>query len=130
VISCYLFVYGSLRRGASPMSNFLDSVATRIGLGRAQGKLYRLDGYPGMIASTGDSDWVIGEVLQINDPATWTVLDEYEGCGPSHPEPHEFQRRIVTVEMDDGRQFNAWAYVYCGDVSGRVEIRSGDYLSQ
>ena len=126
----YLFVYGTLRRGTgTSWSQFLASAATWIGLGRTRGVMIQLDGYPGMIDPTSDSDWVIGEVVRLNDPAgAWRILDEYERCGPEDPLPHEFERKIAPIEVHEGGRLYAWAYFYCFDTSGRARIHSGDYL--
>jgi len=126
----YLFVYGTLRSGTgTPWSQFLAGAATWIGLGRARGVIFHLDGYPGMTEAGSDSDWVIGEVVRLNDPANaWPILDEYEGCGPADPLPHKFVRKIVPIEMNEGGSLDAWAYFYCFDTLGRARIYSGDYL--
>lgn len=91
--------------------------------------MFQLDGYPGVIDSASDSDWVIGEVFRLSDPASaWPILDEYEGCGPADPLPHEFERKIVPIRMHHGGLLDAWAYFYCLDTSRRSRIPSGDYL--
>jgi gamma-glutamylcyclotransferase (GGCT)/AIG2-like uncharacterized protein YtfP len=126
----FLFVYGTLRRGAgTSWSRFLASAATAVGLGRTRGVMFQLDGYPGIVESTSDLDWVTGEVFRLDDaPSAWPILDEYEGCGPADPLPHEFERKIVQIKMDDGGRLNAWAYFYCLDTSSRARVLSGDYL--
>jgi gamma-glutamylcyclotransferase (GGCT)/AIG2-like uncharacterized protein YtfP len=126
----YLFVYGTLRSGTgTPWSQFLASAATLVGLGRTPGMLFQLDGYPGMIDAGSDSDWVVGEVFRLNDPASaWAILDDYEGCGPADPLPHRFERKIVPIETKEGGGMDAWAYFYCLDTADRARIHSGDYL--
>jgi len=126
----YLFVYGTLRLGTgTSWSQFLASAATSIGLGRTRGVMFQLNGYPGMTHSASDSDWVTGEVFRLKDSTSaWPILDEYEGCGPSGPLPHTFERKIVPIDMNDGGRLDAWAYFYCLDTAGRTRIQSGDYL--
>jgi gamma-glutamylcyclotransferase (GGCT)/AIG2-like uncharacterized protein YtfP len=78
---------------------------------------------------SGEDAWVIGEVCLLNEPlSTLAVLDAYEGCGPGDPPPHQFERQVVDVLMDDGQTIGAWVYVYCLDTAGRARILSGDYL--
>jgi gamma-glutamylcyclotransferase (GGCT)/AIG2-like uncharacterized protein YtfP len=125
-----LFVYGTLRSGAATeRSRWLAGNAESIGSGRVSGTLFQLDGYPGMVPIAGANEWVIGELYRLTDPTLfWSALDDYEGCGSANPPPHEFERRFLPVEMDDGRRLDAWVYVYCGDVSKRPRIQSGDYV--
>jgi len=127
----YLFVYGSLRRGAgTSWARFLSDSATFTGMGRAAGRLFQLDGYPGMVASPSGSAQVIGEIFKMHDPSrNLPLLDEYEGCGPADPLPHEFARTIMSVETDDRQALEAWVYLYRFDISGRRPIPSGDYLN-
>ena len=73
-----VFVYGTLKRGGSNHGFLLGQTF----LGEAQTlpgfQLYRLNGYPGMIASSADSGGVTGEVWNV-DAATLAQLDELEG---------------------------------------------------
>ncbi len=118
----YLFVYGTLRRGAATRwSRFLAERSSFEGYGRSRGVLFQLDGYPGMIPAADEEAWVKGEVCLIDTPSVLPTLDEYEG--------DEFERRQVDVELDDGRVVKAWAYLYRGNAEGRASIVSGDYLS-
>jgi gamma-glutamylcyclotransferase (GGCT)/AIG2-like uncharacterized protein YtfP len=128
--SPYLFVYGTLRSAAATeRSRWLAGNAQPAGSGRVSGVLFQLDGYPGLVPTSGENEWVVGELFCLTEPASfWPALDEYEKCGPADPAPHEFDRRILPVEMDDGRRLNAWVYVYCRDASEKPRIQSGDYL--
>jgi gamma-glutamylcyclotransferase (GGCT)/AIG2-like uncharacterized protein YtfP len=126
----YLFVYGSLRAAAgTEWSRFLTAKSRFVGAGRARGALFRLDGYSGMTVCTDDDAWVTGEVCLLNDPSSvLPFLDAYEGCGPSNPLPHEFERQVVTVLLDSGQTVEAWAYLYALENLGKARITSGDYL--
>ncbi len=126
----YLFVYGTLRGGAgTEWSRFLAVSSRLVGSGRSRGALFHLDGYPGMTVRGGDDTWVSGEVYLLHDPASaLPMLDEYEGCGPSDPLPHEFERQIVTVLLDAGGAVQAWAYIYSLETEGKPRIPSGDFL--
>lgn len=88
-----------------------------------RGALFDLGSYPGMIASADTPDFVIGEVFKLNDPTgTFPALDRYEG--------DDFERQIVSVVLDDGRELEAWAYLYKRDTSDKPRIDSGDYLNR
>jgi len=109
-------------------ARFLSN-STFVGAGCVTGRMFLLDGYPGMVGRTDGSARVVGEVFRLHDPSRDLVLlGEYEGCGPVDPLPHEFERSIMPVQMNDGRALDAWVYLYCLDTSGRAQIPSGDYL--
>jgi gamma-glutamylcyclotransferase (GGCT)/AIG2-like uncharacterized protein YtfP len=126
----HLFVYGTLRRATgTEWSRFLASVSRPVGAARTRGVLFRMNGYPGMAPDAPEDAWVIGEVVQMNEPSTLLpVLDKYEKCSPADPLPHEYARRVVDVVLDTGETIRAWVYVYCLDPVGKPRIPSGDYL--
>ena len=114
----YLFVYGSLKStSGTEWSRKLAANASLVGNGRVNGTLFPAVEYPGMVPAQRDDDWVVGELHQLADPvAFWPLLDEYEG--------DDFERRETSVRMDDGREINAWAYYYVGDISGKSPVRN------
>jgi gamma-glutamylcyclotransferase (GGCT)/AIG2-like uncharacterized protein YtfP len=128
--SVYLFVYGTLRSAAgTEWSRSLAAASRFVGSGRTHGALFQLDGYPGMTVCRGEDAWVRGEVCLLNDPSSMLPsLDTYEGCGPGNPLPHEFERQVVTVILDNGSSVEASAYVYTLETKGKARIASGDYL--
>lgn len=93
-----------------------------------QGKLYEIEGYPGVVPSNESKDRVVGEVYKISKPENlFPLLDEYEGCSSRFPEPREFVRKVVPVRLENGEEVEAWVYLYAWDVSGRFRIEPGDY---
>jgi gamma-glutamylcyclotransferase (GGCT)/AIG2-like uncharacterized protein YtfP len=77
------------------------------------GRLYRLNGYPGLKLSASGEEWVTGQVYSLSDPeAMLRALDGYEGCGPDDPALHEFERVKATALMGDSRTVEVWVYVY------------------
>lgn len=125
-----IFVYGTLRRDAgdrAPPS--LKLGWTFEGIGTVPGELYDLGRYPGAIPSKDRSDTrVRGEVYGLPRPAdTLRRLDIYEGCGPDDPQPHQFVRELIDVELEDGRCVRAWIYWFGGTPLGRP-IQSGDWI--
>jgi gamma-glutamylcyclotransferase (GGCT)/AIG2-like uncharacterized protein YtfP len=87
-----------------------------MGTARVPGRLYDLGRYPGARPANGS---VVGEVFQI-DESLLAALDEYEGS--------EFERAIMSANLDDGHTIECWIYWYVGSASGRL-IASGDWLS-
>jgi len=127
-----LFVYGTLRRDPShDMFHLLAKYGRFMGDATVSGRLFDLGEYPGMISSD-NAGQVVGEVYEI-DPTCWdrviARLDEYEGCSPEDPQPHEYRRELVNTRLTSGRMLPAWAYVIAGLPEKQREIKSGDYLA-
>ena len=127
----YLFVYGTLREDAgNEMYRVLARHAEFVGMAFVRGELYSLGEYPALVPRPDAAGLVKGELYEINADAvehTLTVLDDYEGLGPDDPEPHEYRRELVQVTLDNGQQFDGWAYVLNRSVEGLGQIRSGDF---
>ena len=105
--------------------------ATFVGYARIQGRLFDLGEYPGLVLSGDPGAWVRGEVYALANPReTLSRLDDYEGCGPNSPKPHEFERVDESVVLDSGASARAWVYVYGGSTANKREIVSGDYSSK
>lgn len=127
----HIFVYGSLRREfASPARRVLDEHAEFVGKATFRGKLYIIDWYPGVVESDHPDDTVVGEVYKIlNEAEVLAKLDQYEGCSPGDPKPHEFARKEKTVRLQNGKEILAWIYIYVMAVSGKERIPSGDFFT-
>ncbi|GAA3966250.1 gamma-glutamylcyclotransferase family protein [Allohahella marinimesophila] len=125
----YLFVYGTLLKAGSPQAfELLSQHCERHASGRIQGKLFEVDGYPGMIDSDSVADRVIGELYQIGGlHSILPALDYYEECSEHFPQPHEYIRRRRRVILADHVVVEAWVYLYNRDTAGLERIYSGDY---
>ena len=113
-----LFVYGTLRPG-TPIAHarMLAERATLRGGAAVRGRLYRIAHYPGFVAGDGDEAWIPGEVFELPPgDDLLDVLDAYEGCGPSHPPPHEFERIRVMARFVDETCAPVWVYEFRGEV--------------
>jgi gamma-glutamylcyclotransferase (GGCT)/AIG2-like uncharacterized protein YtfP len=126
-----LFVYGTLRKGSGhSLAGFLAAHARLLGTGSVAGRLYDLGPYPGMTDPLTSGDRVRGDVYELDDPeATLTVLDDYEGCGPSDRQPQLYKRVLRRAVLDDGAARTVWVYVYCGPVDEGQHLPSGEYRS-
>ena len=127
-----LFVYGTLRRDSRhSMFHLLARHAEFEGRARIRGRLYDLGEYPGVLITTDRSRWVHGDVYTLkNADEALARLDEYEGCGPGDPKPHEFEPVMDDAVLEDGRIKRVWVYVYRGALDGKQEIPSGDYFER
>ena len=127
-----LFVYGTLRRGATEgESDALLRGATYLGPARTGGRLYDLGRYPGLVPSDAQGASVRGEVHLLADPARALAdLDRYEGCAPDDRQPHEYERVEREVLLDSGDVVTAWLYAYARPIDAAHEIPSGDWLAE
>lgn len=128
----HIFVYGSLRRELkSSARTVLDDHAEFVGEATFQGKLYMIEWYPGVVESSHPGDIVYGEVYKIkNEAIVLAKLDQYEGCSPNDPKPHEFERKEKNVRLKNGKEIAAWIYIYVFPVSGKEQIHSGDFVNE
>lgn len=112
-----IFVYGTLRRGGS--NHFRMAAAEFVAAGTINGRLYRIDWYPGLVLD--DAAGVIaGEIYQVS-PAALEELDCFEGC--------EYRRLRTKVRLPDGEELSAWVWEWLGPVDEIRRITSGDWLS-
>lgn len=120
-----VFVYGTLRRGAS--NHFRMAGGTFVGAGRVTGWLERIDWYPGLRLDDGGGP-VIGEVFEV--PAeTLRALDAFEGLAPGALEGPEYRRVMTRVRMTDGTGCDAWVWEWRGAVDPGRRIAGGDWLA-
>jgi gamma-glutamylcyclotransferase (GGCT)/AIG2-like uncharacterized protein YtfP len=126
-----LFVYGTLRRDTeSEMYRLLASYADFIAEGSYQGRLYKVDYYPGVVPSDNPAEKVVGEVYRLrNLQIVLPKLDQYEECGPEFSEPTEYVRRHQEIELSDGTKSRAWVYLYNHPTDKLEWIPSGDFLA-
>ena len=128
--SSYLFVYGTLREDAGhEMYHVPATLASFAGRATVRGELYSLGEYPGLVPRSDTTDRVTGELYQIKPgevEGALRMLDGYEGLGEDDPPPHESRRELLPVEINEGRQVQAWAYVLNRPREGLRRISSGD----
>lgn len=127
----HVFVYGTLRKDArGQVLSPLCSDWIFLGYGTVPGRLYDFGAYPGAVPSEDPDASVRGELYRLPDPVTMLPpIDRYEGCSAEDAQPHEFERELVDVAMEDGSVVRAWIYWYRPEPLGR-ELRSGDYLQR
>ena len=126
----YLFVYGTLRQASqAPMSQVLASHSEYLDEGIINGKLFDVGDYPAVTVSGTRNDRVLGEVFKINNPSLLKELDKYEGCSENCTKPHQYKRIKSAVKLRDGKEIQAWIYVWNLSVDSLHLIESGDYMS-
>ena len=127
----HIFVYGTLLSGAGhPKGAQLGREARLIGEATILGcRLYSLGRYPGLVEATGEGAQVHGEVYALNSPAAsleW--LDAYEGIVPGNHDQNQYERVERTVRLAEGREMEAWVYLYRKLPNGRL-IASGRWVN-
>lgn len=122
----FLFVYGTLRKGIGhPMAEFLAQRARFLGAARTAGRLYDLGPYPGMREAESATEWVHGDLFELDDVSdTLAALDRYERQGRGRP---LFVRRTAEAIAPSGERVTAWVYLYEGPLREARLIASGEY---
>ena len=117
-----VFVYDALRRQMNhPLSHLLTRDAKFLGVGVVRGKLYDLGRSAAAVLSGHETDYVVGEVYQLQRPnRLLPVLDQYEGS--------RFKRTAAIISLGSNRELFCWIYLYRRPVRGRIIIPGGDYL--
>lgn len=124
----YLFVYGTLRKNAKRYWHHkLLKNAEFIAEASFQGKLYRVNNYPGAVPSTNLEERVYGEVYRLSEPRTvLTWLDKYECCAKD--KNAEYLRQKKDVYLNSGESIKAWIYLYNRPILGLPLIMSGCFI--
>lgn len=112
-----VFVYGTLRRGAS--NHFRMAEAEFVSVGTVNGRLYQINWYPGLVLDAA-ADRVVGEIYQVST-SVMEELDLFEGA--------EYRRLQTQVLMSDGETVSASIWEWLGRVDESRCIKSGDWLS-
>lgn len=128
--SDFLFVYGTLRRGAGhAMGEWLGTHADWQGEAICEGaRLYRMSWYPALVPGR-EEERVRGDLYRLRDAAAlWPALDAFEGVEGRADD--EYERRQCPVRLVDGRQIEAWCYWYRREVAGLLHLPAGDWLAE
>lgn len=127
--SNHLFVYGTLRLGFSNhYAQLLQKNAIHKGRATINGKLFDVGGYPGIIRSTISHELITGDIFEFPfDSDLMAVLDEYEMCSSTYPEPQEYKREIIKITTNNASIIRCWVYIYNWEISHHTRIQSGDY---
>ncbi len=112
----------------SAIARFLKSRSSFLSEATMPGYLYDLGRYPGAVFDEQADSTVIGHVFQLADAqVVLPVLDRYEGVQPQQPEPGEYRREQVPVQMHE-KQLACWTYLYNFATEGLRLIPGGNYL--
>ena len=120
-----VFVYGTLRQGASNHWRIQD--AECLGTGLVRGGLYVIDWYPGLVLDPSGSR-VAGEVYRVS-PDLLEELDAFEGAAGTPGS--EYHRVRTDVTSPDGeRREHVWVWEFRMPVEESRRIVSGDWIDR
>lgn len=119
-----VFVYGTLRRGAS--NHWRMDGAGFVASGTVTGVMYRIDWYPGVVL--GGNQRVRGEIFDVGQDQL-AALDAFEGVSAAEVAGSEY-RRVKTAVLTDGGEIEAWIWEWIGPTDGARPVRDGDWLSE
>jgi len=126
--SCqHLFVYGSLKRSfGHAMHRHIRKYATFVDIGSFQGKLYRIDWYPGVVDSDEAHDQVKGEVYHMHQPdALLAQLDAFELYRPDRLDLSEYLRVLRPISTPLLGIIQCHVYLYHRTLVHATPILSG-----
>ena len=135
VATPYLFVYGTLMRSAAGAKlgvaerARLDTSGEWLGSATAQGRLYDLGIYPGLVITDRKNRSVRGEIYWLRAPhlaLRW--LDAYEGIPIGAAQGPEYTRDQQPVRFARGQTLLAWLYNYTGSLENARLVASGQWL--
>ena len=107
-----LFIYGTLKRGGRSHARLSRHQFLGLACTTPHYRLYRLDGYPGLVADSAATVGIQGELWEV-DAAGLAELDAFEGLAEGL-----YRRECVTLSEPAGHP-PVDAYVYARSVTGR-----------
>jgi gamma-glutamylcyclotransferase (GGCT)/AIG2-like uncharacterized protein YtfP len=119
-----VFVYGTLRRGAS--NAWRMAGGEWLGAATVRGMLYRVSWYPALVldATAGE---VAGELWRVSAELL-RALDRFEGVSAQEAGA-EYRRVRAWVRVDDGREEAVWLWEWAAGVAGLAVVAGGDWLA-
>ena len=132
-----LFTYGTLMQGFdNPYARKLRLSSNYIGKGYFNGKLFRVDWYPGALYEPGSPMRVHGEIYQLNSLEILEELDEYEDILEDEA-ASLYVRKVVPVwcgqeTVRDSQEvvIDCWTYLYNKPVSDLPLIEDGYFKTR
>ncbi|MEM1084969.1 MAG: gamma-glutamylcyclotransferase family protein [Verrucomicrobiota bacterium] len=126
-----VFVYGTLRRGASNAfrmegAEFVREVMIR-------GRLYRIDWYPAFVLDQA-AEWVVGELWKVGSEHL-EALDSFEGIPEGSDSGEEYRRVAIGIadHCNDPSGLSGekgWLWEWNKSTDGLEPIHTGDWLNQ
>jgi len=117
-----------MRRVRHPMAALLAAHADFVGEGCYGGRLYRVAAYPGVVPSDRPGDVVFGDIYRLRHPVRLLRrLDVYEGAAFQSRKPVQYVRALQPVILAEGKEIEAFVYLYNRPVAQLPRIRRGRF---
>lgn len=128
-MSVYLFAYGFLKRAyhgdRKTQTPPMDVEFVSVGL--YQGRIYRVERYPGVIYDELEDYTVKGEVFKMRNPdQLLPILDRYEHASPLIVTEPEYQRVLRKIKTPNAL-VDCWVYEYLKAVKDPMLIENGEF---
>ena len=120
-----VFVYGTLRRGAS--NAWRMDGAEWLDAGEVKGRLYRIDWYPGLVLDAAGGR-VAGDLWRVTSEHL-AALDAFEGASTEEVEGAEYRRVRARILGVDPAMSEAWVWEWRGPQREADRIAGGDWLA-
>jgi gamma-glutamylcyclotransferase (GGCT)/AIG2-like uncharacterized protein YtfP len=120
-----IFVYGTLRRGASNHHRLKGAVWR--GAATVRGVLYQVSWYPGLVLRDDQVGRVRGDCFEV-PVGLMGELDAFEGLPPGSLCGEEYERVRIDIDLVDGESIRAWAWLWRAGTDGLSKVGSGDWL--
>ena len=121
----HLFVYGTLMQGEVRHPTLVQHTDGEAREATAQGEIYLLGDYPGMLPSANGR--VSGELHRLSDVFLGLQsLDRVEGFYGFNAENSLFKRTLIEVQVGSKTEW-AWTYMYGSEIERNRLIDSGDW---
>ncbi|MFN4244622.1 MAG: gamma-glutamylcyclotransferase [Brevinematia bacterium] len=120
-----VFVFGTIRR--SQPRHYLLGESNFVAEGIIEGfDLYYVNNmFPGIVEGNGK---VFGEVYE-TDEKTLLKLDEAENVLKIKGRDFGLSKRVkLKVKTKDGRELDAWCYIFIQNIENSTKIESGDWV--
>jgi len=125
-----LFTYGTLMQAFdNPYARKLRWSSNYIGKGYFNGKLFRVEWYPGALYEPDAPTYVHGEIYQLHSLEILKELDDYEDILEDEA-ASLYVRKVVPVR--DGQEVvrDCWVYLYNKPVSDLPLIEDGYFKTK
>lgn len=120
-----LFTYGTLMQDFdNPYAERLRLSSEYLGKGYFNGRLYRVEWYPGALFEPNAASQVYGEFYQLHSLEILKTLDEYEDVLQDEA-ASLYVRRVVPVRDGQGTTVPCWVYLYNQPVDALPLIETG-----
>ena len=108
----------------NPYARRLRLSSKYLGKGYFNGKLFRVEWYPGALYEPGAPTQVHGEIYQLSSPEILKDLDEYEDVLEDEA-ASLYVRRVVPVRNSQEVVIPCWVYLYNKSISELPLIADG-----